>query len=436
MHVDPGEAKVETAELDELARTLSRSYGDALRAADGELAERIALQALAGGMSMAELYSRVITPAMWRIGDLWAKGAITIADEHLATALTNRVLASIFGSMPGDERKRGHLLLGAIEGQHHVLGLRMAADVLEEAGYEVDYLGGDVPLGDLAETVLTRDPDLLCMSITIPLGENLLEQALAALREARPSLPILLGGQAVSEDLGRHGVTIVKSLEALLPVVRSALAGSSRRKDDDELPEPHDARRAGLESPIWGMAPDTPEARLSRTVASTADIARRESRRARAYRRLAYEDPVSRLPTRRAFDDRIAELRQNPGARPLALIMLDLDEFKVVNDAGGHRAGDELLRRVGRAIERELREGDFAARFGGDEFVLLLPGTGPEQALEVAERLRAAIAERTEVTASIGVSQVGDDPRHSMLEADEALYAAKAGGRDNVRAAR
>lgn len=436
MHVDPGKAKVETAERVEFARVLSRSYGDALRAAEGELAEEIALQGIAAGMSMAELYSRVITPAMWRIGDLWAEGAITIADEHLATALTHRVLASIFGSMPGEDRKRGHLLLGAIEGQHHVLGLRMAADVLEEAGYEVDYLGGDVPLSDLAKTVLDRDPDLLCMSITIPLGENRLEEGLGALREARPGLPILLGGQAVPANLDRDGVTMVESLEELLPVVARALAGASRRKGDDELPEPHEVRRAGLESPIWGMAPDTTEARLSRTVASTADIARGESRRARAYRRLAYEDPVSRLPTRRAFDDRLAELRQNPGARPLALIMLDLDEFKAVNDARGHRAGDELLRRVGREIERELREGDFAARFGGDEFVLLLPGTDPEQALEAAERLRAAIAERTEVTASIGVAQIGDDPRHSLLEADEALYAAKAGGRDNVRAAR
>lgn len=105
---------------------------------------------------------------MWRIGCLWSEGAITVADEHLATALTHRVLASVYGSSLGYVTVRpGRILLATVEGQRHSLGLRMAADVLELGGYEVIYLGGDVPLDSLVDTVAARDPDLVGLSSTL-----------------------------------------------------------------------------------------------------------------------------------------------------------------------------------------------------------------------------------------------------------------------------
>ena len=127
---------------------------------------------------------------------------------------------------------------------------------------------------------------------------------------------------------------------------------------------------------------------------------------------------------------------------PLALLMLDLDHFKRVNDELGHLAGDRALRRVGRLLRRLARATDIVGRFGGEEFLVALPGVGIREALSSAERLRAAIAQdpsdgaTPRVTASIGV--VVSPPHRLDMEsrlraADGALYQAKASGRNCVR---
>jgi diguanylate cyclase len=129
--------------------------------------------------------------------------------------------------------------------------------------------------------------------------------------------------------------------------------------------------------------------------------------------------------------------------RPAALLMIDLDGFKTINDCFGHAFGDEVLRRVGLAIGGCLREIDTAARFGGDEFAVVLPEAREDAAMAVAARIRAAVAaqvfERAPLlhcTASIGVAEVArsDGGLDGWLErADRALYQAKAAGRDCVR---
>ena len=128
------------------------------------------------------------------------------------------------------------------------------------------------------------------------------------------------------------------------------------------------------------------------------------------------------------------------GATPLSLILMDVDRFKQYNDTFGHPAGDEVLRGVSSTLRAYVREHDLVARFGGEEFVVLLPSTDADTAVAVAERLRAAIASRPwplgNVTASFGVATA--DPSHpvspaSLLEqADQALYRAKRAGRDRV----
>ena len=129
---------------------------------------------------------------------------------------------------------------------------------------------------------------------------------------------------------------------------------------------------------------------------------------------------------------------------PLALLLLDLDHFKQVNDQRGHAVGDQVLANVGAVLQSVLRTGDFAARNGGEEFAVLLPGTEIGAALEIAERVRAAIAEISlpgsdvSVTASIGVSGFPDHASTlDRLErlADAALYLAKRLGRNRVELA-
>ncbi|HEX2163907.1 MAG TPA: EAL domain-containing protein [Thermoanaerobaculia bacterium] len=154
---------------------------------------------------------------------------------------------------------------------------------------------------------------------------------------------------------------------------------------------------------------------------------------------LADHDPLTDLVNRRRFEEEVAALLGRPGSPRAALLWLDLDQFKEINDSLGHHAGDELLREVGRLLRAELRAGDLLARLGGDEFAVLLPDAGREQAVAVAQRILAglrgtakAIGGRPlQVTTSIGIvlaPEHGTASVELLANADLAMYAAKAEG--------
>ncbi len=419
--------------LDRSTEGLARRYGDALRAADGAAADRVALECLSEGIGVEILYERVIAPAMWRIGSLWADGAITVADEHLATALTHRVLASVYGSSLGNAAVRpGRILLATVEGQRHSLGLRMAADILELGGYEVIYLGGDLPLDSLLDAAAARRPDLVGLSCTLfpEVSESALGLAVSRLEERFPDLPILLGGQGIPDSvLDSARVFRAPGVEGLATLVADLLAGVDGPGTSVSQDSPRISTTLGQETPASGA--DTAEGRMLDASVDASDLARLHARMARSYRRLAYEDPITMRPNRRAFDDRLALLNDSPDAAPVTILMLDLDNFKAVNDTFGHATGDAVLRAAAEAIERCLRGDDFAARLGGDEFALLLVRTDLAAAKQVADRVLCAIrsgAKDTAVSATIGIAPLHGSPRQALHEADLALYRAKAAG--------
>ncbi|MDQ3725618.1 MAG: cobalamin-dependent protein, partial [Actinomycetota bacterium] len=168
-------------------------------------------------------------PAMRAVGELWEKGAITVADEHLATALTHRVLAALRPPVMFDPEacaearapERRKAMLAAAEGEQHALGLRMAADVLEDAGYRTIYLGADVPTEALLQAVESLSPDLLVMSATMPEFARSLEEAVSEVRRSHPHLGLLLGGPAARLAAGAEEVG-VENFEMLR---QRALAG-------------------------------------------------------------------------------------------------------------------------------------------------------------------------------------------------------------------
>lgn len=144
-------------------------------------------------------------------------------------------------------------------------------------------------------------------------------------------------------------------------------------------------------------------------------------------------DPVTRGTNRRGLDRRL-ELAMSQAPfhdAPLVLAMIDIDHFKQINDQQGHQAGDWELERLASVWTQNLRDGDVLARFGGDEFVVVLPDTG-DKALAILERVRAAGGET--VTCSIGVAawQAGDSASRLISRADSALYAAKGLGRNRI----
>jgi two-component system, cell cycle response regulator len=157
------------------------------------------------------------------------------------------------------------------------------------------------------------------------------------------------------------------------------------------------------------------------------------------HRRLAehaHTDGLTGVANRRAFDTAFDAARA--GDDDVALLLLDLDHFKRVNDVHGHEVGDEVLRQLGHLLMAQVPAAALPARFGGEEFAVLWPGADPEEARATAEALRAAIAAApmpVPVTASVGVAHLraGRGDTSTLLRAaDEALYAAKHAGRDRV----
>jgi diguanylate cyclase (GGDEF)-like protein len=157
----------------------------------------------------------------------------------------------------------------------------------------------------------------------------------------------------------------------------------------------------------------------------------------------AATDPLTGVLNRRAFDRLLA--RETERCEVLdamaSVLALDLDHFKAINDTHGHAVGDDALRAFARRIRGELRQSDHLARLGGEEFVVLLPGAPLDMAREIAERLRASVAEtplvespRVAVTVSIGVAafRSGEPGADLLARADAASYAAKRSGRDRV----
>jgi diguanylate cyclase (GGDEF)-like protein len=165
-------------------------------------------------------------------------------------------------------------------------------------------------------------------------------------------------------------------------------------------------------------------------------------------REAAERDPLTLLRNRRAFDAVFdaERMRHERYRRPVSLLMIDIDHFKSINDSYGHEAGDEVLRKLAALLTASIRDVDTAARFGGEEFVLLLPETTLDAALEVAERVRTAIEStpiewenrRIHTSVSIGASScpaTAAEPADLIGTADAALYRAKATGRNRTVAA-
>ncbi|MBK7452798.1 MAG: GGDEF domain-containing protein [Anaerolineales bacterium] len=162
---------------------------------------------------------------------------------------------------------------------------------------------------------------------------------------------------------------------------------------------------------------------------------------------LARTDPLTGIHNRRYLYE-FAEHQFEVAGRyqqPLAVMMFDIDHFKKINDRFGHAVGDEMLKQVTQITRAELRTADAIGRYGGEEFIVLLPMTNAAQAYSVAERIRASAADLrlptekgdASITLSIGIVQMRHAPQSESVEvafrrADEAMYAAKQAGRNRI----
>ncbi|MFP4287272.1 MAG: B12-binding domain-containing protein [Candidatus Izemoplasmataceae bacterium] len=149
------------------------------------------------GFPLQNVYLDIIQPSLYEIGRLWAMNKIMIADEHMATVITQYVLTFLYPYI-FDSKKHGKKLMAAAIGKEtHEIGIRMVADFFELNGYQTQYLGADMPLRALVEQAQIFKPDIIALSLTVTLYSRTLEETIKALKNAMPEVKILIGGQGV-----------------------------------------------------------------------------------------------------------------------------------------------------------------------------------------------------------------------------------------------
>jgi len=179
---------------------------------DGNGAWAVVEAALVAGVSLEDIYTKVLSPAMVNIGDQWARGDLEIYHEHQASAIVGRIMGRLGPRFVGRGRTKGSIIVGAPQGEHHDLVVSMVADLLRQRGWEVFDLGADLPAHSFIAAV-NNTPDVVaaCVSITSPTARDAARELIFSLREtADRAVPIYIGGAAVlsaadAEELGAHG---------------------------------------------------------------------------------------------------------------------------------------------------------------------------------------------------------------------------------------
>jgi methanogenic corrinoid protein MtbC1/DNA-binding CsgD family transcriptional regulator len=199
-------------------------FTHALRVGSAVLAEQVIDEALLAGVSPPAIHALIIEPALVSIGELWQSETISVANEHLATTISRRVLFRLAHTLTtAAPRSRERVVLAAPQGQHHDLGLRMIADVLEGEGYDVLFLGADVPLKALSGFVTDHRPAVTGLGFGVVTGVSDMWQAIHAVHEASLAPRIMLGGRAVPMGLRNIGYPFVRSSLEVVSAVHAVL---------------------------------------------------------------------------------------------------------------------------------------------------------------------------------------------------------------------
>ena len=213
---------------DERIDELARAYAVAILAGDEIAAEQAVREGMGAGLGSAEIDDRIVAPSLWLVGELWERGEITVADEHLATEITIRVLALQAEARRVVRQRPGHrVMLATPSGEHHAVALQMLEQLLRAGGYEVLMLGPDVPANALADCAGRYAPSVVCLSTTMSGGSDQLLVAFDEVQHHCPDAGFLVGGRGVTSRLRPlRGVdvrdSVSEALEAVDALVRRA----------------------------------------------------------------------------------------------------------------------------------------------------------------------------------------------------------------------
>ncbi|TCM85504.1 sensor domain-containing protein [Rhodovulum steppense] len=346
--------------------------------------------------------------------DSWAN-PVRKADGSISwfgkiTDITDQIEAEEIARRSAEETRRTHDHLRVIANVAPVGLFEVSRD--DSGGVRFPYLSERfLEMTGIEAGELARDPDCIPGRLR---------------REDRAALAASIDGRAGSEGAWRHRVRYDRPGTGHVWFEVAAVARA-------------EAKRKVVWVGVCMDVSDTVRREVEMTAArETAEMMEAENRR------LAFLDPLTGLPNRRGHDEHLAAaIRALGTSETLTVIEIDIDRFKPLNDAFGHRGGDLVLQAIAGILNSSVRESDFAARIGGDEFSLILaPGTSAEDALRIAERIQSRLAtpimfegRQINVSASLGIASIEatDLDREDVLRyADAALYRAKSEGRNRI----
>ena len=195
-------------------------YLAALLASDRARCTALVEELLAADVGLKDLYVHLFQRALYRVGELWERQRVSVAVEHLATAITERLLTLVQARVFSGATREHAIVIACVANEYHDLGGRMVADLCELQGWRGYFLGADTPLPDLLTLIEERRPTLVGLSLSIYFNLSALLDALDAVTAAHPDLPILVGGQAfrwvgLPAAAAYRNVSLIASLEEL-----------------------------------------------------------------------------------------------------------------------------------------------------------------------------------------------------------------------------
>jgi methanogenic corrinoid protein MtbC1 len=204
------ERSLTEAERERLIQGALPAYIAAAAQTRQDIAEGIIEDLLDEGMVWQEIYLQIFVPALRHVGELWARGELSVAAEHAATAFTQRIMSRVLPRRMPDARPIGTAVVGCVEGERHSVGARIAADFFQASGWEVRFLGADVPSQDFVRFVRSVQPELVGISATVDACEHGLRLVVAGLHELRGDTerPLLIAGGQWFDRHPDHGLSL------------------------------------------------------------------------------------------------------------------------------------------------------------------------------------------------------------------------------------
>ena len=181
-----------------------RLFVQALLTGYRQAALNIALEALRSGVAVQDLYADVFQDGLYEVGRLWETNAITVAQEHMATAVTQYVMAQVFGGIDSPSPSRGVAVMTGVPGELHHVGALMVSDMLETHGWQVQFLGSNLPIASILAAITDAQPRVLGISITMPFNLHHATRLIEQAKRAIPGLRAVVGGAACRGDAWRE----------------------------------------------------------------------------------------------------------------------------------------------------------------------------------------------------------------------------------------